>query len=86
MCGRILDLIFMCLLCLLLYWICILSIRFLVFVSQEKKLLQEERKKLLKENELLMKNKDALEQEILLLKKSLEGSLKDSKEKEKKVT
>ena len=49
-------------------------------------MLQEERKKLLKENELLMKSKDALEQEILLLKKSLEASLKDSKEKEKKVT
>lgn len=53
---------------------------------QEKKVLQEERKKLFHENELLVKSKDSLEQEILFLKKSIETSLKDTKEKEKKVT
>ena len=74
--------------CLLLYIrvYLYLDIEYQAFVFQEKKMLQEERKKLLKENELLMKSKDALEKEILLLKKSLEASLKDSKEKEKKVT
>lgn len=54
-------------------------------LQDEKEVLLKDKEKLILEKETIAKSKEVLEQEILILKKSLEASLKDSKDKEKKI-